>query len=150
MIGRFPELLLELSDQLETDLYLDKLGCCTLVMNDTLEVQLEPDRNEKHLIIASFLCEIPPGKFRENTLKDALKANYPYPPEGTLAYSEQNNQLVLFATLPIDSIDGAKLAAFLGGFVEKAEKWKKGVETGQTTSLLPSAKKTTNPFGLSR
>lgn len=96
MIDRFPELLQELATELDIDLYPDKRGACKLVTEDGLHVQMEVDVRQESLLIASFICEIPPGKFRENILRDALKSNGPFPKNGTLAYSERNNKLTLF------------------------------------------------------
>ena len=92
---RFEMLLHELSVELDVTLHPEKDESCVLMINETVKVQLEANVRTDHLLVASFVAEIPPGKFRENTLRDALKSNYPFPKNGTLAYSERNNQLVL-------------------------------------------------------
>jgi hypothetical protein len=145
----FATLLDDLSPQLGIPLFPDKLGACKLNFNHVLDIQLEYESRKDQVLIASFLSDVPPGKFRENTLKDALKANYPFPTHGTLAFSDRNNKLTLFATFHISSLTGAKLADFLSLFKEKAMLWKKAVESGNTASLVPQAKKLeSNPFGL--
>ena len=148
-MDRFEELLTQLSAELGTTLHPDRRGACKLRINDTLHIQLECDPQQENLLIASFLCEIPPGKFRENILKDALKSNGPFPLNGTLAYSDRNNQLTLFASLRLSNLNGKTLGNFLISFIEKANNWRTGVETGQTSNLLTQQPKSSgNIFGL--
>ncbi len=149
MIDRFEELLRELGAELGVTLHPDRRGACKLKINDQLHVQLECDTGQENLLIATFICEIPPGKYRENILKDALKSNSPFPKNGTLAYSERNNRLALFTRLRLSNLDGRTLADFLGAFVEKATQWKNGVETGHTSNLVSGqSKPSSNIFGL--
>jgi hypothetical protein len=133
---RFEELLNELSIEFGVALHPDKRGACKLRINETLNVQLECDPSQENLLIASFICEIPPGKFRENILKDALKCNGPFPVHGTLSYSERNNQLALFAFLHLSNLNGKTLADFITSFTEKVSNWRIGVETGRTVNLV--------------
>lgn len=146
MINRFEELLGELGIELGLSLHSDRIGACTLNINDEFRIQLETDSRQDHLLIATFVCEIPPGKFRENILCDALKSNAPFPLHGTLAFSDRNNMLALFARLPLPLLSGVKLAAFLFPFVEKAKNWRAGVGSGQTAQLIPSVVKPTGIF----
>jgi Tir chaperone protein (CesT) family len=149
MIDRFAELLLQLSAELNIDLYADKHNACKIVFENGLHAQMEIDTRQESLLLATFLCEIPPGKFRENTLKDALKSNHPFPENGTLAYSQRNNQLALFAYLHLHALTGRTLAEFLKAFLDKADAWRKGVSSGNTSHLVHSAPKpSTNLFDL--
>jgi hypothetical protein len=149
MIDRFEELLNELSAELSASLHPDKIGACTLKVDDAFDVRLEMDAHQENLLIATFICDIPPGKFRENTLKDALKCNGPLPQNGTLAYSERNNKLALFSYLRLAELNGRKLAVFLSAFLDKATQWRVGIETGHTDNLVtPSSKPPSSMFGL--
>lgn len=150
MIDRFEELINELSLQIGIPLHPDKIGACTLQTKDGFEVQLECDRSQEKLLIVAFICDIPPGKLRENILKDALKANGPYPHDGTLSFSESNNKLALFAQLPFTHLSGRTLSEFLNAFLDKASQWKNGVETGHTSELISSqtSKPSSGMFGL--
>lgn len=146
---RFTELINQLAETLSADLYPDRNGVCLISFDDVIRVQLEPDSRGQNMIISTFICEVPPGKLRENILKDALKANGPFPVNGTIAYSERNNHLVLFAILPFENLNGKKCADFLNTFIEKASQWHKAIETGNTAQLAPTSQKTTtNVFGL--
>ena len=147
-MDRFQELLNELSIQLGTSLHPDKRGACRLKMNE-LHIQLECDPKQENLLVATFICELPPGKLRENILRDALKTNGPFPKNGTLAYSDRHNKLTLFTYLHLASLTGQKLAEFLFEFLDKANHWRAGVETGQTSQLVTSfTKPASGMFGL--
>jgi len=135
MIDRFEELLKELGDQYSIALHPDKLGACKLHIDNTLHVQLECDAHQENLLLATFICDIPPGKFRENILKDGLQANSNRAHGSVLAYSDKNNQLTLFQYLRLADLNGQKLADSLATFVERANLWRTGVETGQTHNL---------------
>jgi hypothetical protein len=149
MIDRFEELLNELGAELDIPLHPDKKGACTLKVNDDFDIRLEMDAHQENLLIATFICAIPPGKFRENTLKDALKCNGPFPQNGTLAYSERNNKLALFSYLRLENLNGGKLAIFFNAFLDKATQWRLGVQIGHTDNLVtPPSKPPSSMFGL--
>lgn len=149
MIDRFEGLLKELSAELGVTLHPDRRGACRLKINEQFHVQLECDAGHENVLVATFIGELPPGKFRENILKDALQANSPFPKNGILSYSERNNQLALFERLPLSNLNGNTLANFLAAFIEKATQWKNGIETGHTDHLVERQNKQMNrPFGL--
>lgn len=137
---KFTRLMHELSVEIEIDLHPDSNGACVLLLDDKKQIHLECDLQQQHLVIITFICEVPAGKFRENTLKDALKANSPYPTHGTLAYFERANQLVLFSRLSCDGLNGKKLSDYLDAFTEKATQWNNAVTSGNTAQLVASAK----------
>ena len=149
MIDRFEEILNELGAEFNISLHPDRKGACTLNINEILHVQLECDAHQENLLLASFICDLPPGKYRENILRDALKANSPFPSNGTLSYSDRNNKLVVFANLRLPSLTGTKLAEFLALFVDKVNNWRIGVETGHTAHLAqPTTPSPSNIFGM--
>jgi hypothetical protein len=137
MTDPFEALLQELSAELGIALHPDRKGACKLKINETFHVQLECDAHQENLLVAAFICDVPPGKYRENILRDALKANWPFPKNGTLAYSDRNNKLVLFSYFRLANVNGKKLAEFLTVFLDKANNWGIGVETGHTAHLVP-------------
>jgi hypothetical protein len=136
MIDPFEDLLRALGAELETTLHPDRKGACKVRFNETSHVQLECDAHQENLLAATFISDIPPGKYRENILRDALKSNGPFPKNGTLAYSDRNNKLVLFSYLRISGLTGKKLAEFLAAFLDKANNWRIGIETGHTSHLV--------------
>ncbi len=148
-MDRFTELLEELGDLLNTDLRPDVRGHCKISIDDTWNVQIEFQPERERLLIASFLCDVPPGKLRENILKDGLKANWPTPKGGVLCYSERNNKLCLFDYVSTEHLTGKQLASALDAFITQGKSWQKAVETGTTSDLVPSSKKSQgNIFGI--
>ena len=57
---RFEELLKELGSEFGISLHPDKRGACKLRVNEAFHVQLECDPAQENLLIACFICEIPP------------------------------------------------------------------------------------------
>ena len=150
MIDPFHELLSSLGEQLKLALHPDKRGVCKLNFRNLVSVQIEYEPSRHRILMASFLCDVPPGKLRENILRDALKANFPFPEMGSLGYCERNNKLALFLYVPLSELNGEKCAAILTTFIEKAKVWKEAVALGQTNALVASSTKSSElkPFGL--
>ncbi len=149
MVDPFEALLSELGTELGITLHPDRKGACKLKINDIFHIQLESDAHQENLLIAAFICDLPPGKYRENILRDALKANWPFAKNGTLAYSDRNNKLVLFSSLRLANLNGKKLAEFLSIFIDKANNWRIGVETGHTAHLVTAPTKSSSGlFGM--
>ena len=139
MIDAFHDLLNSLGQQLKVSLHPDKKGACTLNVRKIFSVQLEYDPAHERILMATFVAEVPPGKLRENILRDALKAHFPYPELGTFGYSQRNNKLSLFKYIPLSGLTGEKCAALLAAFIDKASKWKEAIEMGQTAALVPGS-----------
>lgn len=148
-MDRFEEILHELGNLIGTPLHPDKRGACKLNVNDLLRVQIEYQPEKERFLLASMLCEVPAGKFRENILKDSLRANWPYPVNGTLSYSDKNNHLCLFEYLSSENMTGQKFFDALNAFIAKADSWRLAVQRGETSNLVPSIKKSESGiFGL--
>lgn len=135
-MNRFQLLLNQLSEIVGTPLYADKSRACRLNINDQLHVQLEDEEEKERVLVASFIHELPPGKYRENVLKEGLKANDVYPRLGTFSYSERNNQLTLSAHLYYTEHNADKAADLLANFIEKALLWKDAIARGTLPSAL--------------
>lgn len=135
-MDRFTELLMELGSEVGQPLHPDKRGVCKLNVNDLFHVQIENDLRKDSLLIATFVGEIIPGKFRENILGEALKANQDVR-AGILGYSGKNNQLALFKYLPLHQLHGKELLGFLNEFLDKAAGWRAALESG----VIPALKK---------
>ena len=145
----FEELIQELGRLFNTPLHAERSRLCRLRINDLLQIQIEFDESKNRILLASFVCDLPPGKFRENVLREALKSNNLFPSVGTLAYSERNNKLVLFTYFSIASINANKLSEALLTFIDKADQWRVAVETGRLASISSSPpSKEGTPFGL--
>ena len=130
-MDRFAMLLADLGALIQVPLHPDHHRACCLSVNGELHLQLKEDDSKDRLLIAAFLAEIPPGKFRENIFKETLKENNLIPRIGTFSYSERNNQLALFSYVYFEGLNGDKMADFLENFLEKAFSWKTALQTGQ-------------------
>lgn len=145
MIGRFEELLHELGKILHLTLHIDKSGACSIRFHEHLTIRLQLDVSQENLIFFSKIIEIPPGKFRENVLRESLKANAERDPRtGILGYHAASNHLILFQFYPLPILNGERLAGFMGAFYEMGNAWHAAIQSGQA-GPLPSRP---SPFGL--
>ena len=126
-MDRFQELVWDLGEIIEVPLHVDSNHACQLILDDHLQLQMEMDSHEERLLVSSLISEIPPGKFRENVLKDALKVNSTYQIFGSFSYIENKNHLVLHKYLQTEHLSGEKLAKFLLLFIDEVEEWYKAL-----------------------
>lgn len=138
----YEDVLAELGDELDIDVEADLHGICTLMINEKVKVQLEVDVTGESILMAALVTELPPGKFRERILKDALKANYRAEENhGVLSYTGPDNALVLALTIPMHGLNGKELYEHLSIFVERATGWQNAIDEGfpspQDTDEVP-------------
>ncbi len=132
----FVDLLEQLAEEFGTDLRPDLHGICLLLINEKLKVQLEVDVTGENLLMACLVSELPPGRFRENILKNALKANHLIEENfGTLSYTGPDNALVLSTNLLMHGLTGRELYEFLSIFVGRATAWQKAIDEGHPYPL---------------
>ncbi|MCB1072525.1 MAG: CesT family type III secretion system chaperone [Chlamydiia bacterium] len=134
-MDKFQELLWDLGELIELPLHVDKNHACNLLLDENLEVQMQMDKHGENLLVCAFLGDVPPGRFRENVLKDALKVNGQYQPFGSLAFYEKKNMLILHQFLPAEKLNGEKLAQHLEVFIEEAEEWRRALASGSTAPI---------------
>lgn len=149
----FNDLMYELSQLLKEDIKPDLNQSCSLLINQTYSVQLEMDISGETLLMGCFICELPPGKFRENILKDALKAQFDTKNEKSiLGYSEATNQLALFQNVYNYDLNGQILYDELCNFVDTVKEWKDAIDSGKTSPEgvfeQPTGKKERPLFGI--
>lgn len=126
----FRDLLEELGKAVDLPLEPDRKKSCTIVIDEKFKIQMELSRVQDKIILCAYLGVVPPGKFRENLLAHTLKANAIYPRVGTLGYSPYHNQLALFDFLPLEGLNGEKLADQLALFIAKGNEWIEALKTG--------------------
>ena len=147
MTDPFNDLLASLGQLFGLTLHADKNNACALQIKKGLVIQLQPDERREKILLASRVVELPPGKFRENVLKEILKANAVVDPfVGIFAYVAKTNSLVLFQQYPIDILNGERLAGLILPFIEVAESWREAILAG---NVCPAALKTI-PMGVIR
>lgn len=150
MISLLQALLDALGQVFHLNLRIDKEGACSILFASELIIQLQLDASQEKLFLFSKLIEVPPGKFRENVLREALKTNALADPlPGYLAYLNATNHLVLFQSYPLSILNGDRLAAFFSGFLEMAESWRKAIQEGKSSPApIGAASTQARPFGM--
>ncbi|HAB98652.1 MAG TPA: hypothetical protein DCE71_02370 [Parachlamydiales bacterium] len=149
MTDRFTELITKLGEFLQIPLFVDRHGACLLLVHEKARIQMQMDPTQTHLLIASAAIEIPPGKFRENVLKDGLKINdLPDPRPAVLGYLPLNNHLTLHQSFPIEILDAERLAAFFGAFMTEVESWIDAIQAGRTAPIVFAPESSSHPFGI--
>ncbi len=131
MTDRFAELLHELGKVLGLALYPDHRNACKIVIQGHAALQIQVERNDEDLFILALLPEVPPGRYRQDVLKEALKENRTS--AGTLAFLAAQNRLVLFQHLRLEHATGETLAATLFALHERALAWSKALQEGRTS-----------------
>jgi len=143
----FDDLLKELSAIIGLGLHRDHFGACCLQIGERLRVHIAPDKRG-HVAVYAFLEDIGPGKFREEVLKEGLKANCLLLPGGVLGYSGKNGFLSLHQFFPED-IASAKLYEGILSFADFAVQWQTALSQGKTTPLSLTPKSNApSPLGL--
>lgn len=146
MTDLFSNLIAELGKVFALKLTPDKYNACSLEI-PPLTIQLELDEPRENLFIFTKIIELPPGKFRENVLAEALKANgLPDPRLGVFGYIAITNHLALHQVYPVKILNGENLAALFGGFYELATSWYDSIHRGTPSPVIQSSNPP--PFGL--
>lgn len=153
MITPFEDLIRELGTTLGIPLHLDAHGACCLMINEKMRLQIEPDKKGENLVIVAYMGQLNPGKFREEALKEALKANTHFVISGNtgaiLGYSGHHNQLSCHTFVPFDGLTVEKLLPALTYLTEYSLSWMDSLLAGQTAppGLQPRPPAMT-PFGI--
>ncbi len=124
----FLEILYNLSHVTGLKLYPDKNNACKLVITNDISIQLETDIAQEKLLIGCVICEIPPGKFREQVLQHAMVENFDaFPMFGTMCYIEKKNHLALYDYLLLKNLNEDYLLDYITVFADKAQSWKNSI-----------------------
>lgn len=136
-MDRFAILLADLGSLINVPLHPDAKRACRLNIDGKLHLQMQDEPEKDRILVATMIGDVPPGKFRENILRETLKENSLYPRFATLGYAERSNKLALFSHVYYPGLHGNSMADFLEAFIEKSLAWKTALETG----VLPTRKK---------
>jgi len=133
-MSHFGELLEELSERLNMDLVPDQSHIVTLLIENKVRIQIQPDSLDEYIILGAFIAELPPGKFREHILRDGLKANFALDSNpGILSYHEKKNMLMLHMKLPISSVNSDDLVEHLKHLKTRAIAWQEAIDEGRSS-----------------
>lgn len=129
---RFGALIEELGTVLRVKLTPDSNGACLIRFKDQLGVYLELDSLGEGVQIMVEIGKAGEGKFRENILREALRANgLPPPRTGIFCYSQKKDSLLLYEPLPIEDLTGGRLAEVITQISEKARLWRDSIARGE-------------------
>lgn len=132
MARTFAEIMKELEPHLQIDTTPDSNDACRFRIDGTLPVQIELNHSTGFLMICSEIGELPPGRYREDVFRSALRENgKPFPRFGDFGYSKKNHNLVLYDSLPLDTVDGESLFNHLLVLSQKARTWQDSIQRGE-------------------
>jgi hypothetical protein len=131
------------------NLHPDRNNSCLIRLPTGVEFQLESDAEERNLIVGSDLGDIPPGRYRQDLFKQALKSNgAPYPHYGTFAYSNSREHLILFDSLSYEGLTGQQVAEYLEKFIQKALTWRTAMNSNDIPAESSEERSSGGFFGL--
>ncbi|MBS3904593.1 MAG: CesT family type III secretion system chaperone [Simkania sp.] len=145
----FEDLLKDLASLMDLPLHVDHRGVCCLRVDDQFEVQMEVGK-KNDLIILAFINELGPGKFREEVLKEGLKANNQLLPGGIVSFSGKTNQLVIYKRLPNELLNAQSVLETLSSLIDYATQWLVSLKEGKTAPafLVTRSASSGLPFGM--
>lgn len=128
----------------------DANNSCLLKYPDGQEIQVELDDTGEFLLIGAKLGPVPPGRYREDLFVAALKANaMPHPLHGILCYGPKADNMLMFQKINIKDLNGARIAAEIPPFVEKARLWTDAIKRGDVPLVTQEgAPRSSGMFGL--
>ena len=135
MIDRLEVLLQELGGILRLPLGLDKYSACSIEL-PPITIQIQLDATQEILFLFSKIIALPPGKFRENVLGEALRANgLPDPRSAVFGYFAATNHLTMHQNFPVALLNGDGLAGLFGSFYELGKSWHEAIAMGRTAPI---------------
>ncbi|PIS01199.1 MAG: hypothetical protein COT84_03505 [Chlamydiae bacterium CG10_big_fil_rev_8_21_14_0_10_35_9] len=145
----FQELIQFISLQFHIDLRSDSHESCSIKIDDKIIIQLEMDTANERLIIMTYITEIAPGRFRENILVEALKANHLPTRIGTLGFLPETGELTFHHFFSSQTTKYDLISQYLTEMIYVCMQWKDAIDTGKAgPEGRQSSNKNTNPFGL--
>lgn len=138
-MNKFENLITSLGDILDLDLRADKGVLCKLKIDGRLSINLEYDEVKDLILIATLVEELPAGRFRENVLKEALRANGTYPRLATFAFSERANKLACFNYISFTNLSTEHFNTKLHEFIDFAYEWHRAIQSGNLLAVSPAS-----------
>jgi len=146
---RFGALVQELSDVLHIPFSPDAHNACRIEYPDSIALTLEPDPLGEALIVVIEIAVPGDGKYRENILKEALRANgLPFPRNGSFCYSHKKDMLLLTEQLPFEDLSAQRLAELLESLLEKGRLWKESIDHGEIPPIHTAGEAPARPGGI--
>ena len=149
MIDAFNDLIVKLGASFGKTLHLDHNHACALRVQNKFTVQIQLDREQEHVLLAAFIKELPPGKYRENVFCEALKTNHLADPRPTLSFVPMKTSLTLHQKVLFAHLDPLLLEGILAVFIDTAKAWYEAISRGETSpAVIRGSSTKPPPFGL--
>ncbi len=118
------------------DLKPDANHTCLIQLTNGIKIQIELTKDGQNILMGSEIGVVPPGRYRIDVFKEAMKANaQPLPRYGTFAWSKKTDMLIFFKKTSLKDLTGEKLHSMIPPFIEVVQKWKDAVEKGEIPSV---------------
>lgn len=136
---QFGSILKELEPYFNCPMEPDVNNSCLIKMGIGISLQMELDRFG-FLLIGCRLGVLPMGRYRDNLIQQALKANnVSTPSQGVFGFSRKSNQLILFMRLDPVAYPASQILTILPNFIAKAKKWSDAIAAGETPAVDAAA-----------
>ncbi len=147
-LDSYASLLEELGKLLEIKLKPDANNSCLIKFPDDLELQIDLDISGAWILIGTTIATVPPGAYREEVLREALKGNYILEPHcGCFAWAKKGDRLVFNHRMPVEHTKGIHLAEVIIPMLERVKSWKEMI-TNNEIPVVRSQQSTGKPGGL--
>lgn len=132
----FGSLMEELGKLIHIKLVPDRYNSCLIKYKNGLKVQIQIEPSQEILMFCSELGQLVAGRYRENVMREALKANgLPEPPKGLFAFSQKTENLVLYGQISLHDLTAPAVHEFLEQFLKKAMIWYDAIAQGAIPSF---------------
>jgi hypothetical protein len=129
---RFKILLEELGQAMNIALEPDVHNACRLHFKDDFNLTMQPNPALDTLRVIVEIAKPGEGKYRENLMREALKNNGSPPPRvGIFAYSPKADMLLLCDQIPMEELNGLRLAEIIKQLTDRAREWKEAISRGE-------------------
>ncbi len=142
----FTDLLQGLGKSFSTHLQPDRNNACLLQINKTVQIQIQVDSAEENLMLGSKVYTIPPGKFRENVLRNALQHNALPELLGAFGFIRETNTLVLFTFIYLRGKSPQMIATIIEEFLQIITSWKEAIQSNLPGPTLITKVKSSPPI----
>jgi hypothetical protein len=134
-MNRFEELIAQLAKILNIHLEAEKGMLCKLNIDGKFSVHLQYEESDDLLMMGCMIVEVPPGKFKENVLREALKVNDLLPRLGNMCFSEKGNKLAIYTHISFEGLDAEKFNDMMHNFIDYCYRWYNAVTSGNLAQI---------------
>ncbi len=134
-MNSFAKMISELGEILEAPLHIEHDTLCIFKANQQIDIQIEHDPTQHRILLVAVICPIPPGKFRENVLRQALKANHNINRLGTFSYIEKTSSLAMHQYFYHVEMTGAMMAQAVADFLDTSQNCSLAIQNGQVPQI---------------